>query len=323
MVDKGEGLLKRPLYVFDLPSKLLVTLQLKAVGTFTATPEPRPSPINGVPEAEAPASDETTKTSTSCLLCGAKFASVQEQREHVKSDWHNYNLKQKIRCANPVTEIEFEKLVDELDESISGSGSESSESEEDGGAAKESTLSALLKKQAKFISGHAEDEELMPKKRKRGAGKAPLIWFSTPLLQSTTSLGIYRALLTNAEQDEPDTVEVVRQKQLRPVPLKPPSADTSNGVPLPSTMTSPSTFVCMVGGGHFAGTVVSLAPKLGKQATGAEQRQAIVIAHKTGVVNLPMMLQREPHTPLDPHYDGTMKLLSSKRYEHCFQNGEI
>ncbi|KAL8827892.1 MAG: hypothetical protein Q9170_006828, partial [Blastenia crenularia] len=74
--------------------------------------------------------------------------------------------------------------------------------------------------------------------------------------------------------------KVLRNKQIQPVSSKPPS-DASNGVPLPSTMTSPQIFLCMVGGGHFAGMVVSLAPKLGKRSTGTEERQAIVIAHKT------------------------------------------
>ena len=207
---------------------------------------------------------------------------MQEQRLHVKSDWHNYNLKQKVRGVQAVRENEFEKLVDDLDESISGSGSESSESEEDREASRESTLSALLKKQAKlsYAEVGAEDE-FMPKRKKRGSGKPPLVWFSTPLLPDNTSFGSYKALLTNAEQEEPDIVEVVRKNQLRPVPAKPLPADGSNGVPLPSTMTSPSIFMCMIGGGHFAGMIVSLAPKLGKQATGTEQRQAIVIAHKT------------------------------------------
>ncbi len=180
-----------------------------------------------------------------------------------------------------VNENEFEKLVDELDESISGSGSESSESGPDGEGAKESTLSALLKKQAKFNHPNGDEEEFMPTKRERGSGKPPLLWYSTPQLPSNTSLGIYRALFTNREQEDPDMVDVVRRKQLRPVPAKPPPVDGSNGVPLPSTMTSPSIFMCMIGGGHFAGMIVSLAPKMGKQAAGTEQRQAIVIAHKT------------------------------------------
>ena len=246
-----------------------------------------PSPIKDSPQTfdggsrtEVESKGGEIKLSTTCQLCRSSFPNVQEQRLHVRTDWHNFNLKQKIRGAHPVSENEFEKLVGDLDESLSGSGSESSESEADGEGAAESILSALLKKQAK-LSASETQEEFMPTKRKRGSNKPPLIWFSTPLLPINTSLGIYRALFTNSEQEQPDLVDVVQRKQLRPVPAKPSLADNSNGVPLPSTMTSPQIFLCMVGGGHFAGMIVSLAPKLEKQSTGVQQRQAIVIAHKT------------------------------------------
>ena len=257
-----------------------MTLHLKDPTISPSTDRSSPH----APEAAQETNVETligpVKPSTTCQLCGNISSSVQEQRLHVKTDWHKYNLKQKIKGAQSVSENEFEKLVDDLDESISGSGSESSESEADGEGSNESTLSALLKKQAKLDHSNTQ-EEVTPKKPKRGSEKPPLIWFSTSLLRSNISLGIYRALFTNSEQEQPDLVEVVRTKQLRPVPAKPLSADESNGVPLPSTMTSPQIFLCMIGGGHFAGMVVSLAPKLAKQTTGIEQRQAVVVAHKT------------------------------------------
>ena len=167
-----------------------------------------------------------------------------------------------------------------MDESISGSGSESSESEADDEGTKENTLSALLRQQAELGQSNTQ-EEVTPSKRKRGSENPPVIWFSTSLLRSNISLGIYRALFTNLEQEQPDPVQVVRTKQLRPVSAKSLSADGSNGVPLPSTMTSPQIFLCMIGGGHFAGMIVSLAPKFAKQTTGIEQRQAVVVAHKT------------------------------------------
>lgn len=257
-----------------------MTLHLKDPTILPAPIDNTPQPSKRAPEKDVERPGGETKLSTSCQLCRTSFPSVQEQRLHVKSDWHNYNLKQKVRGAQSVTDNEFGKLVDELDESISGSELESSESEADGEGAKESILSALLKKQAHFGNPGAE-EEFMSKKRKRGSGKPPLIWFSTPLLPTNTSLGVYRALFTNSEQEEPDTVDVVRKKQLRPFPTKPSPSDGSNGVPLPSTMTSPQIFLCMVGGGHFAGMIVSLAPKLGNKSAGTEQRQALVIAHKT------------------------------------------
>ena len=263
-----------------MPQELLVTLHLKDPTILNPPIDHNPpsSECLAGNAVEGPGGERNV--STACQLCRTSFSNVQEQRLHVKSDWHNYNLKQKVRGAECVTENEFEKLVNELDESISGSESESSESEADGEGVKESTLSALLKKQAK-LSRPDSEEEFMPKKRKRGSNKPPLIWFSTSLLPANTSLGIYRALFTNSEQEQPDIVEVVRKKQIQPVPAKPPPADGSHGVPLPSTMTSPQIFLCMIGGGHFAGMIVSLAPKLGKQSTGLEQRQALVIAHKT------------------------------------------
>ena len=180
-----------------------------------------------------------------------------------------------------MTEVEFEKLVDELDESISGSGSESSETDSDGEEAKESTLSSLLKKRASLQNEATGQNTFMPMRRKRGSGKPPLLWFASSLLAPNTSLGIYRALFTAQEQETSNLVEILKQKQLHPVAAKSAKSDTGNGVPLPSTMTSPSIFMCMIGGGHFAGMIVSLAPKLNKQAIGNEQRQAIVIAHKT------------------------------------------
>lgn len=247
-----------------------------------------PPPINTPSHCSEDASETDikkpggqTKLSTTCQLCGASFPNIQEQRQHVKTDWHNYNLKQKVRGAHSVSDIEFEKLLEDLNESISGSGSESSDSEAEDERVKESTLSALLRKQARL--DHLGTQEEFPlAKRTRGSDKHPLIWFSTPLLRTNTSLGIYRALFTNSEQGQPDLIDVIRKKQLRPVPAKLLPTDDSNGIPLPSTMTSPQIFLCMIGGGHFAGMIVSLAPKTGKQSAGAvEPRQAAVIAHKT------------------------------------------
>lgn len=219
-----------------------------------------------------------SKLSTSCQLCNASFQNVQEQRQHVKSDWHGYNLKQKLGERNTVAEPDFEKLVEDLNESISGS--ESSESENDD-EHKESTLVSLLKKQAKIHHTDDEEDGFTSKKRKKDAGNPPLIWFSTSLLPSNTSLGIYRALFTESELNAgPKIIDALCQKQLNSVSPKLALTDGSNGVPLPS-MTNPQIFLCMVGGGHFAAMIVSLAPKMGKNSKGVEERQTVVIAHKT------------------------------------------
>ena len=280
MAKPQSDILKKPLYIFDLPPELLVTLSLKDQSTV-ANPEAvhigRSSSSEPVQHHDEP---DLTVKKTLCSLCGASFLNALEQRQHARSDWHNYNLKQKLRGKSAVSEEEFEKLIANLDESLSGSESESSESEDE---RKETTLSALLKKQARISqsANDGQDEVLVGKKRKRGSGKPPLIWFSSTLVPSNTSLGVYRAVFTEEEQREgSDIVHALREKQLIPPEKKHPP-NGSNGVPLPSTMTSLSYFLCMIGGGHFAAMIVSLAPKMNKRPGGGDERQAIVIAHKT------------------------------------------
>ncbi|KAK3718558.1 hypothetical protein LTR37_005062 [Vermiconidia calcicola] len=298
MAQAQDKLIQRPLYVFDLPEELLYTLQLKAQAHLA----PRsPSPYGrtpGPPSTNGTEREEgSPASSTSCGLCGLTFPTLQEQRSHVRSDFHGYNLKQKMRGKKPVTEADFERLVGQLDESISGSDttdSEDSENDETSGTKpKESTLSALLKRQAKVADGDAEDAPT--KKRKRGAGKPPLLWFSTPKLPSNTSLGVYRALFSNEQQVQEDQlVETIQQKQLSPKPPqtqqkpRPQDDDEEDGgvpVSVPATLegtsaSGPHYFLCMIGGGHFAAMLVSLTPKLTKKY-GVEDRSATVIAHKT------------------------------------------
>ncbi|KAK3066692.1 hypothetical protein LTR53_016860, partial [Teratosphaeriaceae sp. CCFEE 6253] len=177
-VDK---LLQRPLYIFDLPEELLYTLQIKLDANHlpevpgTAAEAPRAPSADGLDEV-------SSKAANACSLCGLRFADLQEQRSHVRSDLHGYNLKQKLRGKKPVDEAEFERLVGTLDESISGSDSSDSEDDgddQDGASRKDTTLSALLKRQAKVTDGDAEDA---PVQRKRGSGKPPLLWFSSSKL---------------------------------------------------------------------------------------------------------------------------------------------
>ena len=228
--------------------------------------------------------DGKSPTAISCTLCGVLSANVQEQRNHARSDLHGYNLKQKTRGLKPVNEVDFEKMIGDLDESISGSESSASESDTDNEADSKrkgngTMLSALLKKQANI--GEPELEDFSVKKSKCGSGRPPLLWFTTPVLSKNTSLGMYRAIFTNTEQqEEAHLVDTIRNKQVSLAPKSRAAAADEGGVLLPNTYTSPHLFMCMIGGGHFAGMIVSLVPKMGKKH-GTEERQASVLAHKT------------------------------------------
>ncbi|KAK3363491.1 hypothetical protein B0T25DRAFT_562502 [Lasiosphaeria hispida] len=281
--EKPEEVVRRPLYLFDLPAEVLNSLSLKADAGSPeqllpeATPTQSQSPGLATP-------DSTFVGSQACSLCSLTFVTVQDQRDHLKTDLHHYNLKQKLNGLTPVTETQFEKLVGDLDESISGSNTSDSEDEEDDGTSrKDTTLSALLKKQATLADRQRnpdnEADEQSPK-NPRGTGTPPLLWFSSPTLPDKTCFGVYRALFTPEELAREDViVEAIKQRQLAPIAMPKPPKDASS---VPPAYNGRHIFLCMIGGGHFAAMVVSLAPKQSKHAsTGPLNREAIVLAHKT------------------------------------------
>jgi hypothetical protein len=95
--------------VYDLPADILTTLTRKndteeGPHDDIATPSSTKDPV---PESRI----ESVVGSKSCSLCGVTFHTVEDQRGHIRSDLHGYNLKQRIRGAKPVSEGDFEKLV--------------------------------------------------------------------------------------------------------------------------------------------------------------------------------------------------------------------
>ncbi|RWA03429.1 hypothetical protein EKO27_g11673 [Xylaria grammica] len=292
MDKKVEDLLKRPLYFYDIPHEVLSTLTLKPDTDSHHLDTNTPSPSNhGSQHASRDASTENLVGAQACSLCGLSFATVEDQRSHQRSDWHHYNLKQKLRGVQPVSEVEFEKLLGDLDESLSGSESSESESDDDDRSGKESTLTALLKKQATLADRNArtnsgntaadeEDVDDLTKRRQRGSGKPPLLWFSSPLLPTNNYFGIYRTIFSPEDlKDESDIANVIKKKQLDPIAPPKPKAD---GSLLPQAYKGPHIFLCMIGGGHFAAMVVSLSPRQTKHGTvGPMNREATVLAHKT------------------------------------------
>ncbi|KAK8042151.1 hypothetical protein PG993_006674 [Apiospora rasikravindrae] len=289
MDKKTDDILRRPLYVYDLPPEVLSTLEYKE----SPAEVPEDLPLDPTPTSDTltSSSNDNLPGSQSCSLCSLAFTSVEDQRSHQKSDLHHYNLKQKLRGNKPVTENEFESLIGDLDESLSGSDSDESDEDEDD--KQESTLTTLLKKQATLASrsannGGAEEdgEDGLVRKKKRGSGNAPMIWLSSPVLPPNNYFGIYRAILTPEQaRNEDGVVEVIRKKQLDPIPAPKPITDgkpVMDGKSVPAAYKGPHVFMCMIGGGHFAAMVVSLAPRQTKHAsTGPLNREATILAHKT------------------------------------------
>ena len=77
-------------------------------------------------------------TLSSSTAPGITFANVQELHAHYKSDYHRYNLKQKINDLPLVSLPEFERRIDEGFSSLSASSSSSETSSSEGSADDES-----------------------------------------------------------------------------------------------------------------------------------------------------------------------------------------
>lgn len=195
---------------------------------------------------------------------------MQEHREHARSDHHRYNVKAQLRGNRLLNEAEFTKAIGEIDESISGSESSESDDDDTEPQASDSNLVALLKKQAKI----SQDEDETPQE-KNALDRQPIIWFSNPDLPENTALGVYKAIFSNEEQQEPEhIVDSLRKKQLEPIRR----VNNTDKDPLNY---GPHIFMCMIGGGHFAAMIIALAPEIQKRQGGIEERQAKVLAHKT------------------------------------------
>jgi hypothetical protein len=95
--------------VYDLPTDILTTLTRK--DDTGEGPQEDPTTTTATKELNLDSRTESAVGSKSCSLCGVAFYTVEDQRSHIRSDLHGYNLKQRIRGAKPVSEGDFEKLV--------------------------------------------------------------------------------------------------------------------------------------------------------------------------------------------------------------------
>ncbi len=95
-------------YLFSLPDSLLEGLVLR---TFQFLPEDVSQETEETNSKDDP--QHPPSSNRRCNVCpSSAFQSVEEQREHFRSDWHRYNVKLKLSKANPVSEAAFAVLLD-------------------------------------------------------------------------------------------------------------------------------------------------------------------------------------------------------------------
>lgn len=165
----------------------------------------------------------------SCRICGIlQFESVEKQREHVRLDWHRYNLKQQLldKSAKPISEQQFENMMQDLS-SISGSD-DSSDEDSDGanvkakaskpsndndaatsGQDQEAMILSLMKKLELTVKQNHRARNQDPvlvhqqqllEQQLQEARSSPMIWFTSSQYDRTVRLGIYKNALPNKGQ---------------------------------------------------------------------------------------------------------------------------
>ncbi|KAF9045715.1 hypothetical protein BDZ89DRAFT_979558 [Hymenopellis radicata] len=236
-------------HVFRLPVELLDTLTPRNLWNQSASENdtqqaPLPTP-NPTPVASA---------SKSCNICNAvNFLDVEEQRSHYRSDWHRYNVKTRLAGGDAVDEAAFGRLVDGLENSISGSESSSDEDDDD------SDSDAV----AALVSRTKHRRSSSPLDQVRAPAQTAVTWFHYP---PSTQLGIYRALFPTGTTDY-----LAQLKEMRSL-----SAER--------TWT-----LFMVAGGHFAGAIVRFnQPEESEETTQGHKKkpkrpkpEMEVVKHKT------------------------------------------
>lgn len=197
------AILHAPLYAFDLPPSLVSSLVVRAADEALTTPAPEPPSQTGDRPAGPPAGTLGVPACSLCPGCSS-FRSVAEQRSHVRSLWHRFNLVVRQHAASgaqgalePVTLEQLEHMCASLERP-----------DDDEEVVDE--LSALL--QQLHVRPGSDEDEVRTVKSVQEALRSPLVWYETPadapMVLEQTQLGLYRDMLWAAAGSAADGARV-------------------------------------------------------------------------------------------------------------------
>ncbi|KAG0025555.1 hypothetical protein BGZ82_009966 [Podila clonocystis] len=226
------------LSIFLMPKDLITSLVPQAPSDPTLSTVEVPLTVSTLAELDDfNATGRSTPTSLdsalpSCRICGIlQFESVEKQREHVRLDWHRYNLKQQLldKSAKPISEQQFENMMQDLS-SISGSDDSSDEDSDNTntrvksaakpsndndsvttGQDQEAMILSLMKKLELTVKQNQRARNQDPvlvhqqqllEQQLQEARSSPMIWFTSSQYDRTVRLGIYKNALPNKGQCE-------------------------------------------------------------------------------------------------------------------------
>lgn len=266
---------KNDLYIYELSADVLGSLSLIY---FDSNLREMPSvPIaDELPIEKATQTKKPALTALECNVCKAQFDDLEQSREHRRTELHTYNVKRNIRNLPPVDVDTFQALISNQKPLTRAADPLSSDT--DGGQSDreddESEPEEIYSQQSSFLDGLLEEEIAnMSVNDDNNDGSAsylntrsPLLYFNSQLLTDSEAFGAYKALFTGENEIKPlQALKGWNQMQ-----------DQS------STISA----LFMVGGGHFAGAIVShqranVNGNARKQNQSSQEQAVILLEHKT------------------------------------------
>lgn len=220
-------------YVYGLSEKVFESMELLFFDSSTSeTIEIKES--QGQDSEVVKTENKTSKDrSAECNTCNIKLDDRESLKAHYKTDYHRLNIKRSVNNLPPLTEDEYEKLVEEESiDSLSGSDSDSETNETD----TESKLETIFEKFSINPDDNSEEKSICYLNT-----KSPFILFKSDLLDNDTAFGVYKSLY---REDELLNDPKISLKEWS-------SPNIKKG----------KSALFMVGGGHFAGAIISHMPK--------------------------------------------------------------
>lgn len=287
---------KAELYVYELSEQLISSLKLIGFDRFLNEIAVDVSNLPDYTKLDKTKEEQLTKEELSqlrnktvsnrlyCNVCKLNFDNQIDQRQHYQSELHHINIKRNIKELSPVvlpvdrTTIEKDKFADLLlEKNVSNSSEEEngnenisdndSENETESGSEDDSDSDA------EEISTHLEEHLSISQKESMSNSflntKSPQIYFKSNYLLASEKnevFGIYKVLFNIKELSNP----LLALKSWNEI------LDNS----------SKMSALFMVGGGHFAGAIIShqrrnIKGNLKKQKETLQEQSVILLEHKT------------------------------------------
>ncbi|KAI8093888.1 uncharacterized protein BX664DRAFT_358263 [Halteromyces radiatus] len=218
-----------------------------------------------------------------CGTCQQSFSDRLDHRQHFGTDWHRYNIKRKLVFDQPPVSLnEFEDMLADLSDSLSGSDTEQEESSDDDMEENGSTMRVLetigeedkvqnlVGKQQLALDEAQAIEDQVTASTTQWISSTPLqkkyasvTWFKVPSLTCIPfHLGIYRVLLESKKNIS--SVDAIQRLQQ--------SSDHGKQTRLWTLL--------MMGGGHFAGAIIDVNQSKGLMEQQLN-KQVHIHTHKT------------------------------------------